>query len=65
MLLRRLMIHCPHTGIPVDTGYEITAIPARGLAHLLVDCIECGQDHTWHIEDAFVERRVEPYSRHV
>lgn len=54
--LRRLMIACPHTGHAVDTGYEATAIPGLSIPHLLVDCMECGQDHVWRIEDAFVER---------
>jgi hypothetical protein len=54
--LRRLMIECPHTGHAVDTGYELTAIPGLAIPHMLIDCIECGQDHTWRVEDAFVER---------
>ena len=53
---QRLMIACPHTGNPVDTGYEPPDIPAVALPHLLVDCLECGQDHRWRIEDSFVER---------
>ncbi len=57
VLLRQLMIRCPHTGRAVDTGFELTSIPAMALPHLLVDCIECGQDHIWRIEDAFVEPR--------
>ena len=56
VLLKRLMIRCPHTGEPVDTGFELSSIPAMALPHLLIDCTECGQDHTWRIEDAFVER---------
>jgi hypothetical protein len=52
----RLMIACPHTGNPVDTGYEPPDIPAVAIPHMLVDCLECGQDHRWRIEDAFVER---------
>ena len=55
LLLRRLMIICPHTGVGVDTGYELTAIPAEALPLVLVDCSECGEDHTWRIEDAFAE----------
>jgi hypothetical protein len=55
ILLRRLMIICPCTGRGVDTGYELTDIPAVALPHIVVDCTECGQDHTWRIEDAFAE----------
>ena len=54
-LLRRLMMVCPETGSPTDTGRELTAIPSPGRSHLLVDCLECGQDHLWRLEDAFAE----------
>ena len=50
------MIFCPHTGLPVDTGNELTALARIGSQpQLLIDCIECGQDHDWRIEDAFLE----------
>jgi hypothetical protein len=42
------------TGLPVDTGHELTEI--RRLApqpQMLIDCIVCGEDHAWRIEDAF------------
>lgn len=55
MLLRRLAIRCPKTGLPADTGFELSQVP--GLApqrQILVDCLECGQDHPWQLEDAFV-----------
>jgi hypothetical protein len=55
-LSQRLMIVCPHTGQPADTGHELTEIgrlaPQR---QLLVDCFECGEDHAWTIEDAFLQ----------
>lgn len=55
-LLRRLMIVCPTTGLATDTGFELSAVPSVGARHqMLVDCIECGQDHPWHIDDAFME----------
>jgi hypothetical protein len=54
-LLRRVMILCPLTGRSVDTGFEL-ATPAIGPEpQLLVDCTECGQDHEWLVEDAFLE----------
>jgi hypothetical protein len=56
VLLRRLMVTCPVTRFSVDTGFELTAIPRLGRgAQLLVDCLECGQDHSWHLENAFLE----------
>ena len=56
VLPRRLMIPCPVTGMPVDTGAELVAAQGMGPGgDILVDCIECGQDHHWQIEDAFLE----------
>jgi hypothetical protein len=56
VLLRRLMVSCPVTAVSVDTGYELTEIPRLGRGpQLLVDCLECGQDHSWHLENAFLE----------
>ena len=54
-LLRRLMIVCPETGIPADTGREVTSIPHLVGIQWLVDCLECGQDHAWQLEDAIPE----------
>ena len=55
MLLRRLMIRCPVTGTPTDTGFELSSVPAVASRNLLVDCTECGQDHAWQIESAFLD----------
>ena len=50
------MILCPVTGTPVDTGAELVAAQSIGPGgDILVDCIECGQDHLWQLEDAFLE----------
>ena len=55
VLLRRLMIRCPETGLPADTGFELSEIPALAAQpQILVDCLECGQDHPWQLEDAFL-----------
>lgn len=52
-LLRRLSIVCPETGRPADTGFELTELPRLSARRLmLVDCLECGQDHEWQVEDA-------------
>lgn len=55
-LLRRLMITCPTTGLATDTGFELSDVPTvnRG-QQWLVDCLECGQDHTWQLDEAFLE----------
>ena len=56
MLLRRLMIRCPVHGVPTDTGFELSSVPAVDRAEqLLVDCLACGQDHGWQMADAFLE----------
>ena len=56
-LLRRLVITCPVTGLPTDTGFELSDLPAVVTRQqLLVDCLECGQDHSWHIGDAALDR---------
>jgi hypothetical protein len=50
------MIRCPISGRATDTGFELTSIPAVGRSpQLLVDCLACGQDHSWEIGDAFIE----------
>lgn len=55
-LLRRLMITCPATGIAADTGFELSSVPAVSKGQQwLIDCLECGQDHPWQLEDAFLE----------
>ena len=55
VLLRRLVIRCPVTGLPSDTGFELTALPQLNGEQVLIDCLECGQDHVWLVEDAHVE----------
>ena len=55
-LLRRLMIVCPTTGLAADTGFELLGVPkASSRRQILVDCLECGQDHEWRIEDTFLD----------
>jgi hypothetical protein len=54
-ILHRLLIICPVTGRPADTGRELSATPTLGSGQLLVDCLECGQDHPWTIEDTFLD----------
>ena len=55
-LVRRLVIVCPETGHATDTGFELTAVPSvSARQQVLVDCLECGQDHEWRIEDSFLD----------
>jgi hypothetical protein len=55
-LSQRLHIFCPHTGLPVDTGHELIEVDRLApQAQMLIDCIECGEDHGWVIEDAFLQ----------
>ena len=56
-LLRRLMITCPVTGLATDTGFELSELPAVVSGpRILIDCLECGQDHSWRIDDAVLDR---------
>lgn len=54
--MRRLMIRCPVTGHAADTGFDSTALPGiSGGPHVLVDCLECGQDHEWTTNDIWLQ----------
>jgi len=56
-LFRRLKITCPVTGLATDTGFDLSEVPAVvGGPQLLIDCLECGQDHSWRIDDAVLDR---------
>jgi hypothetical protein len=56
LLLRRLMIHCPESGVSTDTGFELSSVPTIGRARqFLAECMECGDDHAWQIDEAFLE----------
>lgn len=55
VLLRRLVIRCPVTGLASDTGFELTELPQLTGEQALIDCLECGQDHTWRVEDAYLD----------
>ena len=56
ILLRHLMIICPQTGRAADTGFELTAVPRLSARQqVLVDCLECGQDHEWQVEESSLE----------
>ena len=55
MVARRVMVRCPTTDMPVDTGYEPAAAAKIGRdAQVLARCTECGQGHAWRIEDTFL-----------
>ena len=45
----------PVTGSATDTGFELTDVPSVVTGpQLLIDCLECGQDHEWGIDDAML-----------
>jgi hypothetical protein len=55
-LSQRLHIFCPYTGLPVDTGHELAEVGRLApRPQMLIDCTECGEDHDWVIEDAFLQ----------
>ncbi len=55
-LLRRLVIRCPETGRASDTGFELCGMPSvAGRRQLLVDCLECGRDHGWSVDDVVLD----------
>jgi hypothetical protein len=57
MLLRRFVISCPVTGLASDTGLELSELHAvLAGPQLLIDCLECGQDHPWQLDDARLVR---------
>jgi hypothetical protein len=50
------MIHCPESGVSTDTGFELSSVPTIGRARqFLAECMECGDDHAWQIDEAFLE----------
>jgi hypothetical protein len=54
-LRKRLVIMCPETRLSVDTGLDLSAIPNLRGSQILFDCMECGQDHAWSIDEAHVD----------
>ena len=53
--MQQVLISCPVTGDLVPTGLEAASHDAaEDTDHLLIDCLGCGQDHTWIASDATV-----------
>lgn len=51
--VEQVLISCPVTGDLVPTGTEASSLEAvEDTDHLLIDCLGCGQDHTWVASDA-------------
>ena len=51
--MHQVMIHCPVTGDLVPTGLQATSMQKLDQAgYLLIDCLECGQDHVWEPSQA-------------
>jgi hypothetical protein len=56
LLVSRLMIRCPATGRATDTAFDVTDLPRLGSgSHWILDCMECGRDHEWQVDDVIVE----------
>jgi hypothetical protein len=54
--MARVMIRCPVTGNPVPTGMNVTSLDGVTMRdNVLGNCPECGRDHVWSGEDAFLE----------
>ena len=54
-----ILITCPATGKPVDTGIYLDTLsfenPATIMEQNIVVCPHCGQQHTWDKKDAYPE----------
>jgi len=51
--MRQVMIRCPNTEDLVPTGLEVTSLQKLDEPrYLLIDCLECGQDHSWESSQA-------------
>ena len=50
-----VMIKCPTTGKPIATGLATESLDAEPLRDEVVSCPECGEDHVWQREDAYLE----------
>ena len=51
--MRQVFIRCRVTRELVPTGVETTSIEAlENRPYLLIDCLGCGDDHTWVAADA-------------
>jgi hypothetical protein len=50
----RVAVRCPDTGFAVFTGLGLSAVPSVNGSQVLTECMACGQDHAWRIEDAFL-----------
>lgn len=63
--MRRLMITCPTTGGPTPTGMSFDEGSFQETVPMFGDCAstcgQCGQRHTWSVNDVFFEEQ--PASR--
>ena len=51
--MHQVMIWCPFSGDLVPTGLAVTSLQKLDQAeYLLIDCLECGQDHLWEPSQA-------------
>ncbi len=53
--MRQVMFRCPNTGELAPTGLEATSPEKLDQpSYLLIDCLECGQDHSWEPSHAIL-----------
>ena len=51
--MRQVMIRCPNTEELAPTGVEAPSPEKLDQpSYLLIDCLECGQDHSWEPSQA-------------
>ena len=51
--MRQVMIRCPISGELVFAGLEVSDLEHLDrTGYLLIDCLECGQDHAWEPSQA-------------
>jgi len=51
--MHQVMIWCPFSGDLVPTGLAVTSLEKLDQAeYLLIDCLECGEDHLWEPSQA-------------
>ena len=55
-MVRLVMIVCPHTGKPTPTGFVMNPEEFEDATpgNILSGCNECGGNHSWSKEDAFL-----------
>jgi hypothetical protein len=57
------LVTCPETGLLTATGFDLWNRPSgSAVRQVLIDCLECGQDHAWRMDEATWEPSHNPAS---